>query len=333
MSYKVSVVMPTLNSARTLEECLSSIAMQDYPKKRLELIIADGGSTDSTVSIAKKYRAKIVKNSLRTAEAGKAVGLRHASGELVAFIDSDNILPSRDWLLKMTAPFRDSEVSCAEPVHYAWRARDNCITRYCALMGLNDPLVYFSGNYDRFNLLDMKWTRARVSVERKKGFIKARALQRPFPTVGANGFIARKKSLEMLFDGDYLFDVDAASGLLAKSYFAKADAGIVHLYSGSFSTFVRKQKRRITDFLYHSGRERKKADSGVGACAIALFCACTLLVFPLFFQALLGFSRKRDIAWFFHVPASIATLLVYAWVFAGSKVFGVKRLERQNWSQ
>lgn len=41
----VSVVIPTLNAAGVLGPCLESIAAQDYPRDRLELIIADGGST------------------------------------------------------------------------------------------------------------------------------------------------------------------------------------------------------------------------------------------------------------------------------------------------
>jgi cellulose synthase/poly-beta-1,6-N-acetylglucosamine synthase-like glycosyltransferase len=48
---KVSFVIPTFNSERTLEECLSSISNQDYPD--MEIIVVDNGSDDKTVEIAK----------------------------------------------------------------------------------------------------------------------------------------------------------------------------------------------------------------------------------------------------------------------------------------
>ncbi len=85
---KVSIVIPTYNSQRTLGMCLESIKNQDYPKNKIEIIIADAGSSDKTREVAKKY--KIVDNLLKTGEAGKAAGIKHAAGE----IDSDNILPS-----------------------------------------------------------------------------------------------------------------------------------------------------------------------------------------------------------------------------------------------
>jgi len=96
----ISIIIPTYNSEKVLPLCLESIETQDY-RGDIEIIIADGGSTDSTLEIAKQYTNKIYPNPLKTGEAGKAVGLRHSKGEIIALIDSDNILPSRDWLSRM----------------------------------------------------------------------------------------------------------------------------------------------------------------------------------------------------------------------------------------
>ena len=51
----ISILIPTLNSAKTLRACLESIAMQDYPKDNIEIIIADGGSTDGTLEIISEF--------------------------------------------------------------------------------------------------------------------------------------------------------------------------------------------------------------------------------------------------------------------------------------
>jgi len=92
---KVSFIIPTLNSERTLEKCLKSIITQKYPS--IEIIIIDGGSTDNTISIAKEYATKIFKfrGSLGAA---RQLGIDHASGELIANWDSDIYIPDKDWL-------------------------------------------------------------------------------------------------------------------------------------------------------------------------------------------------------------------------------------------
>ena len=147
----VSIVIPTYNSERTVGMCLKSIRNQNYPKNKIEIIIADAGSSDKTKEIAKRYEVnKIIDNPLKTGEAGKAVGIKHTSGEIIALIDSDNILPSKDWLKRMVEPFEDREITGTEPLYYTYREKDGYIDRYCALIGMNDPFCLFMGNYDRF---------------------------------------------------------------------------------------------------------------------------------------------------------------------------------------
>ena len=66
---KVSVIIPTFNSSKTLSQCLESIKGQNYAGE-IEIIIADGGSTDGTIQVAKRYTDKIFDNPLKTGEAG-----------------------------------------------------------------------------------------------------------------------------------------------------------------------------------------------------------------------------------------------------------------------
>jgi glycosyltransferase involved in cell wall biosynthesis len=51
----ISIIIPTLNSAKILKDCLESIAMQDYSEELLEIIMVDGGSTNGTLEIINFY--------------------------------------------------------------------------------------------------------------------------------------------------------------------------------------------------------------------------------------------------------------------------------------
>jgi glycosyltransferase involved in cell wall biosynthesis len=161
---------------------------------------------------------------------GKAVGVKQASGEIIALIDSDNILPEQDWLARMTAPFSDPEIAGSEPLYYTERREDGYITRYCALMGMNDPLCLFTGNYDRVNLITGKWTELPLVVEDVGGYISVELNEKMLPTIGANGFLVRRESLTKHCSiSDYLFDVDVVYKLVSHvhSRFAKVKTEIL----------------------------------------------------------------------------------------------------------
>ncbi len=82
----VSVIIPTLNSQNTLEECLKSIKDQTYQK--IETIIVDNFSKDKTVAIASKYTKSIFsKGPERSTQ--RNFGASKAKGEYIVFIDSD----------------------------------------------------------------------------------------------------------------------------------------------------------------------------------------------------------------------------------------------------
>ncbi|MEI8175725.1 MAG: glycosyltransferase family 2 protein [Candidatus Omnitrophota bacterium] len=340
----ITIATPTLNSAASIGEYAESILLQEYPPEKIEIVIADGGSGDDTLEILRAAgfrRLTILQNPLRTGEAGKAVCAKAATGEIIAFIDSDNILPQADWLSRMMEPFADETIIASEPLEYTWRARDGYITRYCALMGMNDPLCFFMGNYDRYNHISRTWTAARRVEEDKGSYYKVIFKAKDLPTIGANGFLIRRSLLEKHGVGEYLFDIDilydilknaedaSAAGLPA---IAKVKAGIIHLFAGGFKSFIRKQNRRIRDYdHYRTLGLRTYRWGGSRMMGLALFAGSCLVVLPLFIQALVGFARKRDRAWFFHLPACIATLVIYA---AGSLVNRFSRgpLSREQWS-
>jgi succinoglycan biosynthesis protein ExoA len=91
---KVSVVIPTLNSAQTLEKCLTSIGANNS-KYKYEVITVDAGSNDETLQIAEKYADKIVIGVAN--RINRNAGIRNAEGEIICFTDSDCVVPA-DWI-------------------------------------------------------------------------------------------------------------------------------------------------------------------------------------------------------------------------------------------
>jgi len=331
----ISIVIPTYNSARTLPACLESIREQDYPEDKIEIIIADAGSSDNTVEISKQFTDKIYPNPLKTGEAGKAVGVRHATGKVIALIDSDNILPERNWLTRMAAPLEDMEIAGTEPLYYTHRPEDGIITRYCALMGMNDPLCLFMGNYDRMNLITGKWTEMPVDEEDMGDYLKVRLNEKKLPTIGANGFLVRRELLDKCSIEDYLFDIDVVYELVVQGHnqFAKVKTGIIHIFSGTMSTFIKKQRRRIRDYGYYAKMGvRKYPWSALSKGKLLKFIVYTVLVFPLLGQSVRGWMRKRDSAWGFHVVACWMTLMVYGWGTVRNMI-RTKEEDRSKWGQ
>jgi len=330
----MSVVTPTLNSERTLDLCLSSILGQNY-SGGIEIVVADGGSSDRTLEIAKSKKVRIVKNRLKTGEAGKAVGAKYAKGEILAFIDSDNVLPDRLWLNRMINPFlEDKEIIASEPLYFTYRKRDHWLTRYFALLGMGDPLNLFIGNYDRYSHISDKWTSLKLRTEDKGNYLLL-YLKKEIPTIGANGFLIRKSELKKYPVKDYLFDIDILKFLIKEKPIkvAKVKTGIIHLFSGDISTFVRKQRRRIRDYFYFqkAGVRPSESKSKVFL-GVLKFVLASLTIVPLLLQLTVGYSRKRDKVWFFHPLACWLTLWVYG-LESTRSVFIREQLSRKKWSQ
>ncbi len=333
----VSFIIPTFNSEKTLHECLRSIRFQSYPEDKYEIIISDAGSTDNTIKIAKKFKAnKIVKNPLKTAEAGKAVAVKHAKGKIIALVDSDNILPTRNWLIKMLEPFEDKEIAGTEPLYYTYRESDAFITRYSALIGANDPLCIYLGNYDRYSFLTNKWTEMPIDIKDKEDYLKIELNERKIPTIGANGFLFRRELLKDCSIKDYFFDIDVVWELVKSGHakFAKVKIGIVHIFSGNIRTFIKKQKRRVKDFLYYNKIKLRKYPWGsLSKLRLLKFVLYNVLVIPLLVQSLIGYIRKRDKVWLFHPVACWITLFVYSFSLFKSFFVHSKIEDRTRWSQ
>lgn len=320
----ISIVIPTYNSERTLAQCLESIVGQDYPKERIEIIISDGGSKDKTLEIAKKFEVdKVLRNPLRTGEAGKAVGVEAAKNEIILLQDSDNVLNERRWLRKMVEPFEDTSIIGAEPLYYTYRKEDSLITRYCALLGMNDPVCLYFGNYDRYSYVTGKWTELLVKTRDNGNYLLLELDKWNIPTIGANGFLVRARELKKVKYEPYLFDIDVVYQFIRKGQnkFAKVKIGIVHLFANNIDTFARKTYRRIRDYLFYERHGMRNYPwrrlSRVKSLKFAIY---TIINIPVVRGSVKGYRKMPDKAWLFHPLACWLALFTYAIACITSKV-------------
>jgi glycosyltransferase involved in cell wall biosynthesis len=90
----LSVIIPVYNGAPYLAETLDSLFAQTHPAD--EIIVVDDGSTDSSPSILRSYgsRLSVVRQENCGVATARNVGLAHASGDLISFLDQDDLWPA-----------------------------------------------------------------------------------------------------------------------------------------------------------------------------------------------------------------------------------------------
>lgn len=105
----ISVVIPARNEGDIIKNCLTSLKELDYPKHRMEVIIADGLSTDKTAQTAQSFGARVITNPKIRVVSGRNIGFQVAQGELIAFSDADCTM-DREWLKNCVKYFNDGKV-------------------------------------------------------------------------------------------------------------------------------------------------------------------------------------------------------------------------------
>lgn len=87
MMKKVSIIIPTFNEEKVIVRLLKSLKNQSYPN--IEIIVVDDGSTDTTISLSKKYSDKVFKRKHAERSVQRNFGAEKSSGEYLLFLDAD----------------------------------------------------------------------------------------------------------------------------------------------------------------------------------------------------------------------------------------------------
>jgi glycosyltransferase involved in cell wall biosynthesis len=108
-----SVIVPCFNSEAYLERCLKALSTQTWPRTEYEVNLVDNNSTDGSLKIARSFAGvTVLEETFQSSYAARNLGVRHSSGRLIAFTDSDcEVGPT--WLETMAGAFTWSGTAVA----------------------------------------------------------------------------------------------------------------------------------------------------------------------------------------------------------------------------
>lgn len=303
---KVSFIIPVLNAAGMLDNCLQSIRRQTYPRDRYEILLADGGSTDGTQAIGERHGAVVIDDrASRNMEESKRVALGQATGEFVVFVDADNEITHPDYVELAVTALRDRPSALGVEGYYLPSPKMTSLCAYlthrlhisdplCWLMSTNPRLVAREGEIER-------WTLPEGTES--------------YP-LGANGFVYRKADLDAVKADQKFQDTHVALFLMRsgkREWLRVAGRGVHHYYVDTLMNFLRKRRRATVHFLNvrrefgNMWLEQKPPVPGWLACAY-----CVSFVGPAW-HVLLGLARTGDVRWLWHFPACLASVGGAVW--------------------
>ena len=108
MAFSISVICAAWQAARTLPETLASIRAQTLVPD--EILVVDDGSTDSTAEVAEANGARVIRRTHRGAAAALNVGIAASSGQLLAFVDADDLWTSEKLACQVRAMSADPDL-------------------------------------------------------------------------------------------------------------------------------------------------------------------------------------------------------------------------------
>ncbi len=122
----ISIIIPTYNEEKNIENCLKSLLNQTLPRKNYEIIVVDGKSKDNTVKIAKKYADKVIQQKSKGVGGARNDGVKLAKYDLIATTDAD-CLVHEDWLERIKENFKNNKFICfygkQEPLENTFKNR------------------------------------------------------------------------------------------------------------------------------------------------------------------------------------------------------------------
>jgi glycosyltransferase involved in cell wall biosynthesis len=310
----VSVLMPTLNSERTLDMCLASIRRQTLDRDAVEILIADGGSKDRTRAIAKEHGAIVLENERVLPEYGLSVAMTAARGRYGYMLGSDEVLTSKT-AFATKVRLMEENPRVHNVIYGGFRTPDGYppISDYANRFG--EPFSFFMHRLDAMDI----WN----ELPRRYPLIREEADYRIFE-VGKNdaipicddGHFFRFDYLKQLADPGDLTIIPRLLNIMIKEHRLLAivkDDFNVHHSTADYRTAMRKIEWRIVGNMHHveSGSigfaSRESLQPRSFRLKKYLFLPYALSVAAPALDAAILTVRYRNPAMLYHFPLAVRT--------------------------
>lgn len=136
----VSVLIPALNCAVEVADCVAALRAQDYPADRFEILIVDNGSTDGTLERIRESGVQAPVRPERGRSRALNAGLKHTRGEIICTTDI-SCRPEPGWISAIVGSFRDPAVGCVAGEIRMLPDSDNAALRFQNRTGYLSPMA------------------------------------------------------------------------------------------------------------------------------------------------------------------------------------------------
>jgi glycosyltransferase involved in cell wall biosynthesis len=149
----ISVVVPVRNEESSVCVLLEGLLSQTLPPN--EIVITDGGSTDSTRSIIEEFiehgaPVKLIREEFSMPGRARNIGVAHSSSEWIAFVDA-GMIPVRDWLSQLAAQVGTDPHP--DVVYGSWEPVTNTFFKECAALAYVPPVFEQGGEWMRHGVV------------------------------------------------------------------------------------------------------------------------------------------------------------------------------------
>jgi glycosyltransferase involved in cell wall biosynthesis len=308
--------LPALNAAGPLfERALGSIRSQDYPQDLVRILVADGGSTDSTRADAQRHGAEVIENPNRLAEWGVKEGMLAAASDIVVVFAADNELVGSDWLDQVARRFEADPELAAVYGRLVSGDDDPALNKYVALIQ-SEPLNWFLNR-------NLEAYLAHAPADRE-GFATF-AVDPTRPLIwGANGLAVRRAFALPIWERDgYVADVDAFHATVRAGHAGVAYRTAPYVYHHQVATlgdYRRKWRRNAVQHLVAQSDDRDLDWVLVPGFRRRALLWGIYSVIPVFSaaDALRRAWRDRSLYWLYHPVVTFLQAVTYAQAFTAS---------------
>lgn len=283
--------------------------MQKYRRDSMEIIVADAGSKDDTAVVARGFGARVVRNELRLAEPGVALGIASATFPYCVVMAADNALPHAEWLANMVRPLDENPAVGLCFTHIINDQLDNQFNQYFNALHA-DPFNAFVFGYAA---RPAEYSSHYQPLYRSHSYTLYRFDVSRYPLIAlAQGTTIRKS---LLLDRRWKYDdilpiIELISRDVPFAYVPSA--GIYHYSMPNLNGFIHKYDRRIVSAVKHGYVHRSRYHSNLRRARQYVWPAYSFAVFPPALAALCSAIRTRRTFYAYHpVACLLLSLLLF----------------------